>query len=497
MTQPPPRPDDTLRLFSHDIRAAMSDVIGGLRLVDLTRLDPDTRMQLERVAAAGDTLAELVDAVLMAAAGQPVMADATDRVALQALLTGLGHRWSGRARERQLGFDMHCDDGLPQYVAAPRVMLDRIIGNLIHNALRHAASAVEIRVTLSDGDELCVAVADRGPGFPDSVLAGFAGDAADRAMGRLAGEGLGLRIAKELSAQIGAELHIANRIDGGAEAVLRLPRVLLQQTGRKTPADMPDLSGLRILLAEDNPTNQTILRQTLGQMGNVPVIVGDGVEALEELDRQPFDIALIDIEMPRLSGLEVLRRTRARTDVVATMPMVALTAYVLRDNREAIYAAGADGIIGKPIVSGADFGRAVLRHAGRPAGLPEPEDVLNGDTELGVPMNHERFEALLRVAGPVEAVELLARLDEDLRAVDQRLRAGVSNGELSAIREQTHILIALAGAVGAERLFGLAEVLNIAAKRKRVADMAALHAPCAADLAVLISLISARRDSMR
>jgi two-component system aerobic respiration control sensor histidine kinase ArcB len=133
------------------------------------------------------------------------------------------------------------------------------------------------------------------------------------------------------------------------------------------------------------------------------------------------------------------------------MPLVALTAYVLRDNREAIYAAGADGIIGKPVSSIEEFGRAILRYAGRPAGLPEPEDVLahrHEDAAFGVKMDEARLEELLVVAGPRARKGASGTADEDLCAVRDRLDAGIAARSVSIIREQTHILVAISGAVG-------------------------------------------------
>jgi hypothetical protein len=166
----------------------------------------------------------------------------------------------------------------------------------------------------------------------------------------------------------------------------------------------------------------------------------------------------------------------------------------LRDNREAIYAAGADGIIGKPISSGAEFGRAILRYTGRPAGLPEPEDVLaHGVREgsLGEKMDVARFDALLEVAG-ADRPELLERLHADLCSVRDALDRALVQDDLAEVRAQTHILIAVSGAVGADRLYRLAEVLNIAAKRRRTADLPALYAPCRADLTDLLDYVARR-----
>lgn len=492
----------SLHLFEHDIRAAISDVVGGLRLIDRARLAPEAQVQIDRVQAAADTLAALVDDALMSVAGEVVIGRADGLLRLGDWLAALNGRWSGRASEAGTAFVLEARGGLPGYLALSAVTLDRIVGNLVSNALRHAGRAgVRLVVEAGRGDGVTFSVQDDGPGYPRAVLErvarGGAGPKRGKGAGALAAEGgLGLRIAAELTREIGGRLVLDNLEGGGARALLVLPETLVRHGAEALPAPepLPDLAGLSILLAEDNLTNQTILRRVLGGMGARVVLVGDGVAALEALEAQDFDIALIDIEMPRLSGLEVMRAVRARDDGRAGLPMVALTAYVLRDNREAIYAAGADGIIGKPISSAAEFGRAILRYTGRPAGLPEPEDVLSGaagDPGLGPKLDTARFAALLAAAG-ADRAELLERLGADLGSVLVALDGALVAGDVPEIRAQTHILIAVSGAVGADRLYRLAEVLNIAAKRRRIADLPALYAPCRADLVDLIAHVEAQ-----
>lgn len=486
---------ETLQLFSHDIRSAMSDVIGGLRLVDRGRLAPEARVQIERVQSAAETLAGLVDGALTMAAGDRLFHQDDRFLLLHDWLRALGGRWSGRASAGGGRFSIEEGPHLPKGLRVSQLVLDRIIGNLISNALIHAPGApVTLCLAATSGQGLVLSVRDGGAGFAPAWLDRIdrGGDALPSGPG--AGAGLGLRIAQSLSREIGGTLSFCNHA-GGGEARLALPEALLDHSGDTgSPVEaLPDLAGLGILVAEDNLTNQTILRQLLGRMGAQVEMVADGLAALDRIGRQGFDIALIDIEMPRLSGLEVMAAVRARTDGVARMPMVALTAYVLRDNREAIYAAGADGIIGKPISSAADFGRAILRYAGRPSGLPEPEDVLAAGPfapGFGQRIDRARFDALLAVAGAEGARELLQRLQEDLRAVHAALESAVALGDIPQIRAQTHILIALSGAVGAERLHQLAEVLNIAAKRRRAGDLAALYAACRADLRALMDLVA-------
>lgn len=490
---------DTLQLFSHDIRSAMSDVLGGLRLIDGDRLDAETRTQLERVLVAGDTLAAMVDAALMAAAGETLIKSDDTGMALAPWIHDLRRRWGGRASERGAEFEIIAEGDLPRRFHLPQMQVDRVISNLIGNAMSHAGnSPVKMVLRAERGGPMTIDIRDEGPGYPPGVLDRVARGDAPSARARGEGAGLGLRIAVELTQQMGGSLALSNMSpNGGGQARFHLPAAALDWVGETAASiEVPDLSALKILVAEDNMTNQTILRQLLFRMQAEAVFVGDGVAALDALEEDRFDIALIDIEMPRLSGLQVMQAIRARSDEVAAMPIVALTAYVLRDNREAIYAAGADGIIGKPIASGSDFGRAVLRLAGQPAGLPEPEDVLaagRSEAEFGAQMDMTRLHALLEVAGKDGAAELLARLDEDLQSVRDKLSKGVAAGNVPVIREQTHILIALTGAVGADRLWQLSEVLNIAAKRRRLDDLAGLYAPCAADLDDLIVLIGQKR----
>jgi two-component system, OmpR family, aerobic respiration control sensor histidine kinase ArcB len=490
----PPASDETARFvealqrFGHDMRAAVSDVVGGLRLVDLDRLDPETRTQLERVAAAGDALASLVESALLIASGPDVEHIAEGGVPLSSLVEHWRKRWTGHATETGVSFEVIVDADPGLSLLVPRMTVERIVSNVISNALDHAAGCdVWLTVRMDKDAGLVMEVADAGPGFDPS---------APLASGE--GRGLGLKIARELSEQLGATLRIGRGPPlGGAVVQLVLPLALIGMRGpvSRQDAKWPDLSEVEILVAEDNPTNQAILRGMLERLGARPVFTSNGAEALEALEQVRFDIALIDIEMPLLSGLEVMRAVRARSDAAAAMPLVALTAYVLRDNREAIYAAGADGIIGKPVSSIEEFGRTILRYAGRPAGLPEPEDLLATGAEdpaFGVKMDEARLDDLLVVAGEEGARELLERLTEDLCALRDRLDAGIAARSVPIIREQTHILVAISGAVGADRLCRLSEVLNIAAKRRRIDDLEALHAPCRDDLDDLIALIAMR-----
>ncbi|MBY4892833.1 response regulator [Rhodobacteraceae bacterium N5(2021)] len=487
------RASGTLQQLSHDIRSAMSDVLGGIRLVETARLDAQTQTQIDRIRAAADTLAALVDDCLLTASGETVISTEFAVVMVAEWVRALDRRWSGRAAERGSRFAITQAGDLPERLNVSAITLDRIVGNLVGNALMHAAGGdVRVEVSCEPGADFEIRVKDQGPGLPAHVLRDGQGPQASTA-----GSGLGLRIVRELSAVLPASLTLSNLTPAGHGcASLKIPSVKVDWTADgPVPVAPPDLEGLRVLVAEDNLTNQTILRQMLAAMNAETVFVADGVAAMDALESEDFDIGLIDIEMPRMSGLEVMEQVRATPDPMSKMPLVAITAYVLRDNREAIYAAGADGIIGKPIASSAEFGRTILRHVGRPAGGPDSNDVLLGQG-LGPQMDHERLDCLLETAGAPGSAELLERVLEDLTAVLSALDDGVAKGSVPDIRAQTHILIAISGAVGADRLCQMAEVLNIAAKRKKLAQLAQIHGPLRLDLVDLLDVIATRRAEL-
>ncbi len=273
----------SLQLFSHDIRAAMSDVIGGLRLIDRARLTREAQLQIDRVQAAADTLAGLVDDALMAAAGEPMLDPGDGAVCLSDWLAALSGRWAGRASEAGGRFEIVTPAELPAMLRLSQVTIDRIVGNLVSNALLHAPGrTVTLTLAGDRGEGLTLTVTDTGQGYPDKVLERIGRGDAAMPMGRHAGSGLGLRIAADLTGEIGGRLSFANRPEGGASARFWLPEALIDRDiPSATAAPLPDLQGLRILVAEDNLTNQAILRGLLGGMGAQAVFVADGAAALQ------------------------------------------------------------------------------------------------------------------------------------------------------------------------------------------------------------------------
>ena len=227
------------------------------------------------------------------------------------------------------------------------------------------------------------------------------------------------------------------------------------------------LEGMSVLLAEDNPTNQMVASHMLEGLGAEVTIAGDGLEALEMLCERSFDVALIDIEMPRLSGIDLMRQLRGDPGPVSSMPMIALTAYVMREHRAEIEDAGADGIIAKPIVSIAEFGREILTHmrqrrARGPAAHPATDTAPDQPPAEAPDFDRAVFETLCGSFEPDGRCELIQRVGSDIGAACESVAAALRGRDFEALRTATHPLMAVAGVIGALRLRSLARRLNSA-----------------------------------
>lgn len=459
-------------LLGHDIRNAVSDILGGLALADLTPLDLNSTQQLQRVRSASEQLARLSDEVLALIMGDTALHTAQiSTLILHSYLHETEARWSAQAREAGLAFTLEMAADLPTEIGTDKGALDRILANLIGNATKHTdTGAVTLSVGMRSHETLSLIVRDTGPGFSDSALALLFEAGGRPPETRAPGSGLGLHIVYELADQIGGRVEVSNHPLGGAQVALLLPRAawapgMLSPT--VAPSDLPDLTGQCVLVAEDNQTNQLLVRQMLDTLGADCSIASDGVTALKLLEQQHFNLALIDIEMPRLSGLDLIRvlreREREMGDDAETLPVLAITAYVLRSNRDEIYEAGADGVLAKPIMSLESFGHAInavlARRDAKTATLPAPQ-------EDAPALNTLHLDRLLALAGEQNSRELLSRLLQDFRTVQSGLHEAMQLPDFALIRARTHVLISLAGAVGSDHLQNLAETLNNAAHNK-------------------------------
>lgn len=355
-----------MALLGHDLRAAASDIIGGLRLIRTDRLDPATQLQLERVRAASETLGRLLEQGLDLVA-EEIPGPEPRPLHSANFFHDLEMRWSGAAQARGLAFHIALSPDVPPALQLDRLTLERVLDNLLSNAIKFTQQgSVRLLAENADSGMLAITVIDDGPGFgphnPETLFAaGMRGDApAD-----IAGEGLGLFIARQMVGQMGGMLCAQNTPSGGARLQVRVPVHVPAQAAEETP--LPDLQGWRVLIVEDSATIQTVLAHMFETLGACCTITGSAEAGQRALDSMPCDLAVFDIELQGASGLDLIRALRRRGDARAQIPVIACSAYVLRANHEAILAAGADSLLAKPVLRIEALAAAI--RAACPAGL--------------------------------------------------------------------------------------------------------------------------------
>jgi two-component system, OmpR family, aerobic respiration control sensor histidine kinase ArcB len=485
-------------MLAHDVRSALNGVTGGIAVLERSSLDPEIRVQMERIAGAAEILAEMLGDLLGETGGAPLPAgpEQEGSVALAGLLRRLERRWGGEAAAKGLVLRVETTPGLPDALAVPIVDMMRVMGNLFSNAVKFTPSgSVGLLVRREPDRGLSFVLTDDGPGLGDCAPErlfefGFRSDGAG------AGQGIGLHVAKTLSERMGADLRIAERPAGGLEAQLRLPARLCVEdadAAQDRGDPLPDLSGARILLAEDNPTNQMVASHMLSSLKASVSVAADGMDALALFEREAFDIVVVDIEMPRMSGLEVIRAIRARSDRRARTPIVALTAYAMQEHRLRIAEAGADGLISKPIVSTESLGRVVAQHLRTSPFGSEPAEAVGAEDEPAIDL--ATFRSLADAIGAEMMTELLDRIVADLENAREALSAALEPLDPASIRMNSHILISVAGAFGAARLRRRAAELNAAANAGETPDLGEGLRACLAEIEPALDFAKAQRNA--
>lgn len=443
---PPPSPEPlALSLLGHDLRAALAEVRGQLRQIAELDVPPEAADRIRRCAASGEALERLIDQSIGVCLGQ-ASPDLTERSALSVagFLADLRLRWEGQAKACGSTFRLETRGPLPDRLPLDRAAVERVIGNLVANALLHGGPGqVRLTVGFETPGSVSFHIEDDGPGFPTRHLAALQRDFALPPEARREGGGIGLQSVRRLVEAMGGQATLRNRSTGrGAEVLVCLPETPGPVLDTPPSATGTRLDGWSVLVVDDSDTCREILAGLLARHGAAVQCVGSAAQAQTLLQGGGFDLALVDQELPDGTGDALIAALRADPGPWGPTALLALTAH--GDDRvlAALSAAGADGILRKPVLC--------------PITLSAAADQALRARGLGLPFSAAPLARLRELAGASAGHELLARLREDLSAV----REGLATGDAAQVRAQSHVLIALAGTAGAVRLHAMAQELN-------------------------------------
>jgi len=443
---------------SHEIRTPMSAILGFAEMLLQKSAEECEQIGCARIIRQNaQHLLELINDILdlsKVEVGQMKV----ERISfdLPTLLFEIVSLARPRAAEKGLGFDVRFDGPIPRLIHSDPVRLRQILLNLIGNAMKFTESGkIDLRIVDEGAGSpnilLRVDVIDNGIGMTQEQLGRLfrpfsQGDVS--IAGKFGGTGLGLTISRQLAKLLGGDVSATSqprmgstftmRIDGGPSAGVATLRGLTEET---LPAKLDHsvkneiyLRG-RILLVEDGADNQRLLRMQLSSAGASVVSVANGQMAVELATTQPFDLILMDMQMPVMDGYTAAVELRRRG---IKIPIIALTAYAMAEDRDKCIASGCDAYLSKPVDE-----ETLLSAVNRVLGndrtpVPQKNRVLD----------QERGRIRSSLAGDPRMLEIIPAFVERLPSKVHKMLDFLERQDLVALQQVVHELVGTAGGYG-------------------------------------------------
>jgi signal transduction histidine kinase len=349
--------------ISHEIRTPMNGVLGMAQVLECTELTDGQREHLRLIRDSGDMLMAIIDDVLdlsrieagridLHPAPNPLSRALADMVAL----------FQARAEERGTTLRFITEPGTPESAIFDSVRVRQCLGNLVSNAVKFTRNG-SVTVTLSaqplasDAFDVVLSVQDTGIGI-DPVVSGRLFEAFAQAekttVQEYGGTGLGLAISRRLARMMGGDITLTSTPGEGSCFVLHFRAQAVAEAPAPSAAAIAPLAanrlqGVSILVVDDSAVNRRVACGLLTPLGATCLEASGGAQALALLAERPFDLVLLDIQMPTMDGPSTLRAIRTSGQPWALVPVVAMTANAMQGERERYLEMGMQGYATKPV----------------------------------------------------------------------------------------------------------------------------------------------------
>ncbi len=350
--------------MSHEIRTPLNGLMGMLQLINTTPLTADQKDYIDHALESSKRLLRLLTDILdlsrVEAGKMDIVMEPFD---VKDAIEGIAHLFSPTAKEKGLDLRVKINSTIPEILVGDVARLQQILSNLVGNAIKFTnqgfikMEASPLPSTTQDEYRILFSIKDTGIGISDGALGILFSPFTQEERNykrQFQGAGLGLAICKRLVTLMGGSITVESEEGVGSTFLFCIPFKkfeIVQPLSSSTHFVPATADGNKVLVAEDDMASSIVVIEFLKKLGHEVQTVEDGAQALEKLQKEPFDVVFMDIQMPVLDGLETTKAIR-RGDAGERhkhIPIIAMTAYAMAGDKENFLAAGMNAYISKPL----------------------------------------------------------------------------------------------------------------------------------------------------